>query len=95
MSGWWKPLSFTEGRAAQGQPIIVPGTQLLGGQPVALQVGKTYRFSTRNIDGTGKVLEIDHTLSMPVNLQYNAPVRSWRRSTRFSPVEFLYLKEVG
>lgn len=35
MSGWWKPLSFTEGRAAQGQPIIVPGTQLLGGQAVA------------------------------------------------------------
>lgn len=93
MSGWWKPLSFTEGRAAQGQPIIVPGTQLLGGQSVALQAGKTYRFSTRNIDGTGKVLEIDHTLSMPVNLQYNAP-NGDRRITRFSPVEFLYLKEV-
>ena len=55
--------------------------------------GKTYRFSTRNIDGTGKVLEIDHTLSMPVNLQYNAP-NGDRRITRFSPVEFLYLKEV-
>lgn len=93
MSGRWKPLSFTEGRAAQGQPTIVPGTQLLGGQAVALQAGKTYRFSTRDIDGTGKVLEIDHTLSMPVNLQYNAP-NGDRRIARFSPVEFLYLKEV-
>lgn len=54
MSDWWKPLSFTEGRAAQGQPIIVPGWRW-GGQPVALQAGKTYRFSTSNIDGTGKV----------------------------------------
>ena len=90
---WWKPLSFTEARAAAGQPIKVPGSQLLGGKPVELQAGKTYRFSTRNIDGTGKVLEIDHTLSMPVNLQYTAP-NGDRRITRFSPVEFLYLKEV-
>lgn len=92
MSDWWKPLSFTEGRAAHGQPIIVPGWRW-GGQPVALQAGKTYRFSTCNIDGTGKVLEIDHTLSLPVNLQYNAP-NGDRRITRFSPAEFLYLKEV-
>ena len=93
MSGWWKPLSFTEGRAAQGQPIIVPGTQLLGGQPVALRAGKTYRFSTRNIDGTGLVLEVDHALDFAIKLQYNAP-NGDRRIARFNPGEFVYLEEL-
>ena len=36
---WWKPLSFTEARAAAGQPIKVPGSQLLGRKPVDLQAG--------------------------------------------------------
>ena len=38
---WWKPLPFTEARAAAGQPIKVPGSQLLGDKPVDLQAGKT------------------------------------------------------
>ena len=92
MSGWWKPLSFTEGRAAQGQPIIVPGTQLLGGQAVALQAGKTYRFSTQTIVGTGLVLEVDHALDFPIKLQYNSPYGD-RRIVRFNPGEFIYLNE--
>lgn len=90
---WWKPLSFSEARAAAGQPITVPGNQLLGGKPVALQAGKTYRFSTRNIEGTGLVLEVDHALDFPINLQYNAP-NGDRRIVRFNPGEFMYLKEL-
>ena len=39
---WWQPLSFTEARAAAGQGIAVPGSQLRGGEPVTLQAGKTY-----------------------------------------------------
>lgn len=90
---WWKPLSFTEARAAAGQPIKVPGSQLLGGAPVDLQAGKTYRFITRNIEGTGLVLEVDHALDFPSNLQYNAP-NGDRRIVRFNPGEFMYLKEL-
>ena len=55
----------------------------------ALRAGKTYRFSTRNIDGTGLVLEVDHAL----DLQYNAP-NGDRRIVRFNPGEFMYLKEL-
>lgn len=90
---WCEPLSFTEARAAAGQPIKVPGSQLLGGKPVDLQAGRMYRFSTRNIDGTGLVLEVDHALDFPINLQYNAPSGD-RRIVRFNPGEFLYLKEL-
>lgn len=90
---WWKPLSFTEARAAAGQGIVVPGNQLRNGEPVTLQAGKTYRFSTRNIDGTGLVLEVDHALDFPINLQYNAP-NGDRRIVRFNPGEFMYLKEL-
>ena len=90
---WWKPLSFTEARAAAGQPIKVPGSQLLGGKPVDLQAGKTYRFSTRNIEGTGLVLEVDHALDFAIILQYNAPSGD-RRIVRFNPGEFVYLKEL-
>ncbi len=90
---WWKPLSFTEARAAAGQPIKVPGSQLLGGKPVDLQAGKTYRFSTRNIEGTGLVLEVDHSLDFPIKLQYNSPYGD-RRIVRFNPGEFMYLKEL-
>lgn len=90
---WWKPLAFTEARAAKGQGITVPGAQLHGGVPVTLHEGKTYRFSTRNIDGTGLVLEIDHALEFAIKLQYNAP-NGDRRIVRFNPGEFLYLKEL-
>lgn len=90
---WWKPLSFTEARAAAGQPIKVPGSQLLGGKPVDLQAGKTYRFSTKNIEGTGLVLEVDHALDFAIILQYNAP-NGDRRIVRFNPGEFMYLKEL-
>ena len=90
---WWKPLSFTEARAAAGQPIKVPGSELLGGKPVDLQAGKTYRFSTRNIEGTGLVLEVDHALDFPINLQYSAPFGD-RRIERFNPGEFIYLSEI-
>lgn len=90
---WWKPLSFTGARAAAGQPIKVPGSQLLGGKPVDLQAGKTYRFSTRNIEGTGLVLEVDHALNLPINMQYNAPSGD-RRIVRFNPGEFMFLKEL-
>ena len=89
---WWKPLSFTEARAAAGQPIKVPGSQLLGGKPVDLQAGKTYLFSTQTIVGTGLVLEVDHALDFPINLQYNAP-NGDRRIVRFNPGEFIYLNE--
>ena len=89
---WWKPLSFTEARAAKGQGITVPGTQLQGGVPVTLHEGKTYRFSTRNIDGTGLVLEVDHALDFAINLQYNAP-NGDRRIVRFNPGEFVYLSQ--
>ena len=92
MNGW-NPMSFTEARAAAGQPIKVPGSQLMGGKPVDLQVGKTYRFSTKNIDGTGLVLEVDHALDFPINLQYNAP-NGDRRIVRFNPGEFMYLNEL-
>ena len=89
---WWKPLSFTEARAAAGQPIKVPGSQLLGGKPVDLQAGKTYLFSTQTIVGTGLVLEVDHALDFAINLQYNAP--NWdRRIVRFNPGEFVYLSQ--
>lgn len=90
---WWKPLSFTEARAAAGQPITVPGSQLMGGKPVDLQAGKTYRFRTRNIEGTGLVLEVDHALGLPINMEYNAP-NGDRRIVRFNPGEFMYLKEL-
>ena len=91
MNGW-KPLPFTEARAAAGQPIKVPGSQLLGGKPVDLQEGKTYLFSTQTIVGTGLVLEVDHALDFPINLQYNAP-NGDRRIVRFNPGEFIYLNE--
>ena len=93
MNWWWEPLSFTEARAAAGQPIGVPGSQLPGGKPVDLQTGKTYRFSTRNIEGTGLVLEVDHALDFPINLQYNTP-NGDRRIVRFNPGEFMYLEEL-
>ena len=89
---WWKPLSFTEARAAKGQGITVPGAQLHGGVPITLHEGKTFRFSTRNIDGTGLVLEVDHALDFAIILQYNAP-NGDRRIVRFNPGEFMYLKE--
>lgn len=89
---WWKPLSFTEARAAAGQPIKVPGSQLLGGKPVYLQAGKTYLFSTQTIVGTGLVLEVDHALDFPINLQYNGP-NGDRRIVRFNPGEFVYLSQ--
>ena len=89
---WWKPLSFTEARAAAGQPIKVPGSQLMGGKPVDLQAGKTYLFSTQTIVGTGLVLEVDHTLDFPIKLQYNAP-NGERRIERFNPGEFIYLAQ--
>lgn len=90
---WWKPLSFTEARAANGQGITVPGTQLQG-VPVTLHEGKTYRFSTSNIDCTGLVLEVDHALDFAIKLQYNAP-NGDRRIVRFNPVEFMYLEELS
>lgn len=89
---WWKPLAFTEARAVRGQGITVPGAQLHGGVPVTLHEGKTYRFITRNIDGTGLVLEIDHELKFAVKLQHNAP-NGDRRIVRFNPGEFMYLNE--
>ena len=91
---WWKPLSFTEARAAAGQPIKVPGSQLLGGKPVELQAGKTYLFSTQTTEGTGLVLDVDHALDFPIKLQYNAP--NWgRRIVRFNPCEFVYLSAIN
>lgn len=91
---WWKPLSFTEARAAAGQPIKVPGSQLLGGKPVDLQAGKTYRFRTRNIEGTGLVLEVDHALGLPINMQCNTLLVDRPAIVRFNPGEFMYLKEL-
>ena len=90
---WWKPLSFTEARAAKGQGITVPGAQLLGGVPVTLHEGKTYRFSTLGLDFTGLVLEVDHALDFAINVQYNAP-NGDRRIVRRNPGEFIYLKEL-
>ena len=89
---WWKPLSFTEARAAKGQGITVPGAQLHGGVPVTLHEGKTYLFSTQTIVGTGLVLEVEHALDFPINLQYNGP-NGDRRIVRFNPGEFIYLNE--
>ena len=93
MSGWWKPLPFTEARAAKWQGITVPGAQLQGGVPVTLHEGKTYRFSNLYLDGTGLVLEVDHALDFAILLQYNTP-RGDRRIRRFNPGEFLHLKEL-
>ena len=90
---WWKPLSFTKARVAAGQPIKVPSSQLLGGKPVDLQAGKTYRFSTLGLDFTGLVLEVDHALDFAIILQYNAP-NGDRRIVRRNPGEFIYLKEL-
>lgn len=91
---WWNPLTFTEARAAAGQGILVYGAQLPRcDPPVTLHEGKTYSFSTRNMHGTGLVLEIDHALDLAIKLQYNAP-NGDRRIVRFNPGEFLYLKEL-
>lgn len=92
-ANWWKPLALTEALAANGQGITVPGTQLQG-VPVTLHEGKTYLFSTRNIDGNGLVLEVDHALDFAIKLQYNAP-NGDRRIVRFNPGEFIYLKELS
>ena len=89
----WKPLTtFSEIRSAEGQPIRVPKRRPLNAEDdVLLEVGQVVRFSTRNIDGRGKVIGIDHGAEYPVKLQYAAP-NGDGRITSFSPDEFMYLK---
>lgn len=92
----WQPLEkLSEILAAEGSPIRVPGAQFPSfaeARPdVMLCGGERIRFCTASIDGTGKVLGVNHAAMHPITVQWTAPNGDARVGV-FSPDEFLYME---